>query len=67
MRIISEQQEQLMHAAKFSALGEMAAGVAHEINNPLTIIKSKVSRLARDLLTNSFDKVRVEEELKVIS
>lgn len=38
---------QLAESAKLAVLGEMASGVAHEINNPLVIIKGKVSRLIR--------------------
>lgn len=35
---IAEQQAQLMNSAKMSALGEMAGGLAHEINTPLTVL-----------------------------
>ena len=42
-------QAQLAHSAKLASIGTLAAGVAHEINNPLTILKGYSEILARRL------------------
>jgi histidine kinase len=35
-----ETEQQLIHASKMATLGEMATGVAHELNQPLAVIKT---------------------------
>jgi two-component system NtrC family sensor kinase len=42
-------QAQFEHAARLASVGELSAGIAHEINNPLAII-SEESGLIRDLM-----------------
>ncbi len=40
-RRIDEQKKSLVAKAKMSALGEMAGGIGHEINNPISIIHAR--------------------------
>jgi signal transduction histidine kinase len=45
-------QEQLLHTERLAALGEMSAKVAHEINNPLGIIKNYLQLITRAIGRN---------------
>ena len=68
-----EQREQALlqmeHSQKLSSIGRLAAGVAHEINNPLAVINEKAG-LLRDLLEMEADfpnKQQFDDQLKSIS
>ncbi len=50
-----EAEQQLIHAGKMATLGEMATGIAHELNQPLSVIKTVSSFF--------IDKIRKKEPI----
>jgi two-component system, NtrC family, sensor histidine kinase HydH len=48
-RELKRAQDDLVEAAKFAFVGEVAAGVAHEVRTPLGILRSSAQLLARSL------------------
>ncbi len=54
---LQEKQAQVVHAGRLTAMGEMATGIAHEINQPLAII-----RVSADGLNAYFDKKAANTE-----
>ena len=54
---ISAQQVKMLETAKLGALGEMAGGIAHEINNPLAIIKTRT-----EILLNRIEKDQISKD-----
>jgi PAS domain S-box-containing protein len=59
-------ESSLMSASKMASLGEMAAGMAHEINNPLTIITGTASRLEMLIVKKKFDETLFLKDVKMI-
>lgn len=50
---IKQYQEKLVHSARMTQLGQLAGGVAHEINTPLGIILGYTQMLLEDLIQDS--------------
>lgn len=48
--------KELLNAEKLSSLGEMAAGIAHEINNPLTVVLVNLDLIIDDMAEESDDR-----------
>ena len=58
MDALQTSQLQLVQQEKMSALGNMVAGVAHEINNPIGFVQGNVRELQRNL-TDIFDHLKL--------
>lgn len=55
-----------LQSSKMASLGEMAGGVAHEINNPVGIIHGKASQLLRLVQTEKLTQEIAAEQLEKI-
>jgi signal transduction histidine kinase len=62
-------KERLAHAERLSSLGEMTAGISHEIRNPLGIISSSAELLKKKMAkvdpSNSFPDIILEEATRL--
>ncbi len=66
---LKEAQAQLLHADKMASLGQLTAGVAHEINNPVNFIYSGINGLKKNLrilldIMDVYDQIQSSKEFE---
>jgi signal transduction histidine kinase len=61
MEDLKSTQSQLVEQEKMASLGQLTAGIAHEINNPINFVTSNISPLKRDIGMIEGLLVRIEE------
>lgn len=55
-----------LHHSKLASIGELAAGIAHEINNPLTIVSISNRKIKKLLESDQLDKEELKNSLAII-
>ncbi|MBK9322253.1 MAG: hypothetical protein IPM97_04760 [Bdellovibrionaceae bacterium] len=62
-----EQRQQLLSASRMAILAEVSAGIAHEINNPLTIIHARSFQLMQMVEQGDFDPAKAKSSIDSIA
>jgi PAS domain S-box-containing protein len=60
-KLVSEEKLRLASVSKINSLGRMAANIAHEINNPLTVIYGQACQLNEMCSGETLNKVKVKK------
>lgn len=63
---LEEQRAVSINSAKLATLGEMAGGIAHEVNNPLSVIMGYAAKIERLQKKGLLDSIGIEESTKAI-
>ncbi|SKB43988.1 sensor histidine kinase [Dyadobacter psychrophilus] len=65
---LKDTQTQLLDSEKMASLGQLTAGIAHEINNPINFVSSNIRPLRRDIddvleILDSYDSIQDVDSL----
>ena len=63
---VEETQAQLVQSGKLASIGELASGVAHELNQPLMVIRGTTQLIRRSVLKNNLNDDELLEQLDPI-
>ena len=64
---LDQEKVKLIQAGKMASLGEMASGIAHEINNPLAIMSSHIHIMDKLNQKDTLSKEKLESSIKKLS
>jgi signal transduction histidine kinase len=66
-KIFADQKNRMISSSRMAVLGEISGGIAHEINNPLTVIQARSFQLMQMAEQNVFDAAKVRAAADSIS
>lgn len=64
---MAEARASMISSTKMAALGEMSGGIAHEINNPLTVIQARAFQLSQMIESGKLEPAKIQQAAEAIS
>ena len=61
-----KEEKNLILSSKLATLGEVSAGIAHEINQPITILSGRLKLLEFKLINNTFDQNELPKTVSLL-